>query len=232
MSALPNDAPKLALSEAARAPPKRKMAAGADAEVLDCRFRTLVGEAGWGRLPAAVQRRFSRGLGPGVVQLYVGEVLETRLSRAGRVLSFLARAIGAPLPLQDGMKGGATAAVMENDALGGQSWTRTYERAGRFPQVIHSAKCFAGPTGLEEHVGCGIGMSLSVTEADGALVFRSTGYFIAIGRLRLRLPTVLSPGDMEIVHEDEGCGTFLFKLSLRHARFGLLVSQTARFRDA
>lgn len=231
MSALPNDAPQFVASEAARAPPERKMSAGADAEVLDCRFRTLVGEAGWSRLPAAVQRRFSRRLGPGVVQLYVGEVLETSLSRAGRVLSFLARAIGAPLPLQDGMRGGAMVAVMENDALGGQSWTRTYERAGRFPQVIHSAKSFAGATGLEERVGCGFAMSLCVSEADGALVFRSSGYFVVIAGLRLGLPASLSPGEMEIVHEDEGGGTFLFKLSLRHPWFGLLVQQTARFRD-
>ncbi|ELR04320.1 hypothetical protein GMDG_09029, partial [Pseudogymnoascus destructans 20631-21] len=111
-------------------------------------------------------------LAPGDVLLYPGEVLETRLSRAGRLLAFLARAIGAPLPLQDGMTGAATVAVMENSGLGGLSWTRTYARQGKFPQVIHSAKCFAGSTGLEEHVGYGIGMSLAVTEENGALVFR------------------------------------------------------------
>lgn len=199
--------------------------------VVDLRFRALVGEAGWSGLPAAVQRRFSKRLAPGQVLLYAGEVLETRLSRAGKLLSFLARAIGAPLPLDDGMTGGATVAVMENAALGGQSWTRTYARAARFPQVIHSAKCFAGPTGLEEHVGCGIGMSLVVSAEDGALVFRSVRYFFALGRARLRIPRVLEPGAMEIVHKDEGDGAFLFTLVLRHPRLGALIRQTARFRD-
>ncbi len=199
--------------------------------VVDLRFRALVGEAGWSGLPAAVQRRFSKRLALGQVLLYAGEVLETRLSRAGKLLSILARAIGAPLPLDDGMTGGATVAVMENADLGGQSWTRTYARAGRFPQVIHSAKCFAGPTGLEEHVGCGIGMSLVVSAEEGALVFRSARYFFALGRVRLRIPRLLEPGAMEIVHRDEGDGAFLFTLVLRHPRLGVLIRQTARFRD-
>ena len=65
--------------------------------VVDLRFRALVGEEGWSRLPDAVRRRFSKRLAPGSVLLYSGEVLETKLTRAGRCLAFLARAIGAPL---------------------------------------------------------------------------------------------------------------------------------------
>lgn len=203
----------------------------AEAGVVDVRFRALVGEAGWARLPVAVQRRFSRRLAPGAVLVYSGVVLETRLSRAGRLLAFLARALGAPLPLDDGMTGGATVAVMENAGLGGQSWTRTYARAGRFPQVIHSAKCFAGPTGLEEHVGRGVGMALSVAEEEGALVFRSVRYFLALGGMRFAFPRWLEPGAMEIVHRDEGEGAFCFTLTLRHAWLGVLVRQAARFWD-
>lgn len=226
MTALPDDARRIVPAQGASA------GFAEEAGVVDLRFRALVGEAGWARLPEAVQRRFSRRLAPGAVVFYVGEVLETRLSRAGRVLSFLARAVGAPLPLDNDMRGGATVAVMENDGLGGQSWTRTYARRGRFPQVIHSAKCFAGPTGLEEHVGGGVGMALSVAEENGALVFRSVGYFVAAGRVRIPIPRMLAPGDMEIVHKDEGGGAFLFTLTLRHRTLGLLMRQTARFRDA
>jgi hypothetical protein len=228
MVALPADADDLP-----RAAPRREGSphGSHNEDVVDLRFRALVGEAGWSRLPPAVQRRFSKRLVPGTVVLYAGEVLETRLSRMGMLLSFLARAIGAPLPLDNGMTGGAVVAVMENAALGGQSWTRAYARAGGFPQVIHSAKCFAGPTGLEEHVGCGIGMSLAVSEEDGALVFRSVRYFLAVGRRRIAIPRLLEPGAMEIVHRDEGNGAFLFTLELRHRRLGVLIRQEARFRD-
>jgi len=205
--------------------------AALDERIADLRFRALVGEAGWARLPAAVQRRFSKRLAPSAVAIYTGEVLETHLSPVGKLLSFLARLIGAPLPLDDGLRGPATVAVMENARLGGQSWTRTYARAGRFPQVIHSAKCFAGPTGLEEHVGRGVGMSLKVCEEGGALVFRSARYFLALGSVRLSLPRFAEPGAMEIRHVDEGGGTFLFTLELRHPRLGVLIRQVARFRD-
>lgn len=203
-----------------------------DEPVVDFRFRHLIGEDAWSRLSAAVQKRFSKRLAPGSVLVYAGAVLETRISRCGRLLATLSRIIGAPLPLDDGMIGGATVAVMECPLRAGQTWTRTYARARGLPQVIQSVKCFAGPTGLEEHVGCGIGMSLSVSERDGVLVFRSVRYFLAVGRLRLPFPRWLEPGQMQVMHRDEGDGTFIFALSLHHPWIGELLSQTARFRDA
>ena len=203
-----------------------------DDSIVDLRFRALLGEAAWARLPPAVQKRFSKRLKPGAVVLYAGEVTETRLSRAGKLLSFLARVIGAPLPLDNGMTGSAVVAVTEDMRLGGQVWTRTYARpSGRFPQVIHSAKCFLGPTGLEEHVGYGFGMSLAVSEENGALAFRSTRYFLAIGRFRLTLPRWIEPGAIEVIHRDEGGGAFVFSLALRHRWWGELIAQTARFSD-
>jgi hypothetical protein len=198
--------------------------------IVDLRFRALIGEQSWARLPPAVQKRFSKRLSPDAAVVYAGEVLETRLSRAGRIVSFLARVIGAPLPLDNGMTGAAVVTVTENAALGGQCWTRTYARRGRFPQVIHSAKCFSGPTGLEEYVGYGVGMSLAVTEREGALAFRSTRYVIAVGGLRIHLPRLIEPGTMEVVHQDEGGGAFLFTLALTHPWLGELVYQAARFR--
>jgi hypothetical protein len=200
--------------------------------VGDLRFRTLVGEVAWAELPEAVRRRFSKCLAPDEMHIYRGNVVATELSRAGRVLSFLSRAIGSPLPLTDGATGPALVVVTEDARLGGQSWLRIYTRPGRFPQSIHSAKRFRGPTGLEEYVGCGIGMSLRVTVEGGALIFRSVAYFLELGRWRLPLPRVLHPGRMQIEHRDEGNGSFAFSLALSHPLFGRLVHQLAIFRDA
>jgi hypothetical protein len=198
----------------------------------DLRFRTLVGEGAWAQLPEAVRRRFSKCLAPGEMLFYPGDVVATDLSVAGRVLSFLARAIGSPLPLTNGATGPALVVVTEDALLGGQSWLRIYSRPGRFPQAIHSAKRFWGPTGLEEYVGCRIGMALRVTVEEGALIFRSAGYFLELVGLRLPLPRVLHPGRMQIEHRDRGDGSFDFSLTLTHPLLGRLVHQLAVFHDA
>jgi uncharacterized protein DUF4166 len=200
-------------------------------ELADARFRTLVGESQWAQLPPPVQRRFSKRFAPGEAVIYRGTVVSTELSRAGIVLAFLARAIGAPLPLTNGATGPAIVAVTEDASLGGQSWTRMYARPGRFPQVVHSAKRFRGATGLEEYVGCGIGMALKVTVEERALVFRSEYFFVGIGTWRWRLPKFLEPGAMRITHREEGGGRFAFALDLEHPLLGRLISQLAYFAD-
>lgn len=202
------------------------------AAIEDLRFRTLVGARAWGELPDAVRRRFSKCLGPNEALVYQGLVTATQLSVAGRVLSFLSRGIGSPLPLTDGATGPAVVIVTEDAGLGGQSWLRIYSRPGRFPQAIHSAKRFSGPTGLEEYVGCGIGMALRVSVEEGALAFRSAGYFLQVARWRVPIPRLLHPGQMQIVHRDLGAGSFEFSLSLTHRVFGQLVHQVAVFHDA
>lgn len=207
-------------------------APASELNVTDLRFRTLLGEEAWARLPDAVRRRFSKRWQPGDMVIYPGRVVSTELSRAGRVLAFLTRAIGAPLPLANGATGPAVVAVTENTALGGQTWTRTYARPGAFPQVIHSAKRFSGPTGIEEYVGYGFGMTLRVSEENASLVFRSDRYFFEIRRLRLTIPRVAEPGVMEIVHRDEGDGQFSFRLTLSHPLLGRLLHQLACFRDS
>lgn len=180
----------------------RETASTSSPSIDDLRFRTLPGEAAWAQLPEAVRRRFSKRLAPGETIVYQGEVVETELSRAGRALAFLARVIGAPLPLTDGATGPALVVVSEDPALGGQCWLRGNARPWRFPQTIHSAKRFRGAIGLEEYVGCGVGMALRVSVEAGALVFRSAGYFLGLKRWRMRLPRFLRPGEMQIEHRD------------------------------
>src|ERR1700687_5487560 len=64
----------------------------------DLRFRALMADADWCRLPLPIRRRFSKRLADGETAVYVGEVLETQLSRAGWLPAQLLRLIGAPLP--------------------------------------------------------------------------------------------------------------------------------------
>jgi hypothetical protein len=198
----------------------------------DLRFRALLSDEAWGALPLAVRRRFSKRLAAGESVVYVGMVTECRMSRAGRLLAQAARLIGGPLPLGRDVGAASVVTVTEDEATGGQIWTRLYARRDGFPQVIHSSKRFAGPTGLEEYVGRGVGMALAVAVEDGALTFRSARYFLQLLGRRLRLPEWASPGDLTVTHAEAGEGAFVFTLEIVHRRLGLLLRQSAVFRES
>jgi hypothetical protein len=198
----------------------------------DHRFRALLPAEDWGRLPVAIWRRFSKRLVDGATVVYVGEVEEASFSRAGWWIAQAARLIGGPLPTSTVTGVPMIVTVTEDAASGGQVWTRICARHHGFPQVIHSAKRFAGPTGLEEYAGFGISMALKVSVAHDALVFSSAGYALQLGPLRLPLPDWLTPGGLTVTHSDLGCGLFRVTLEIIHARFGRLLRQSAVFREA
>ena len=202
------------------------------ARLADLRFLRLVGREAWDQLPAAVQARFAKRLSGDAVALYRGRVIRSELSPLGWMLAQLLRLIGAPLPISRDTDVPAVVSVSEDGAGGGQVWSRLYGRRAGFPQVIHSAKRFAGPTGLEEYVGRGIGMALKVEPMADGLRFVSHHYFLSLVGRRLRLPRWLEPGRTVVEHHDLGHGCFIFSLMLRHPLFGMLVEQHALFRDA
>ena len=198
----------------------------------DRRFHDLLPDEEWGRLPLAIWRRFSKRFADGETVVYVGTVEEASFAPAGWWLAQLARVIGGPLPTGSETGVPMVVTVTEDAASGGQIWTRICARSNGFPQVIHSAKRFAGPTGLEEYVGYGVSMALRISVEHEALVFRSVGYFLQIGPLRLQLPMQFAPGDLTVTHSDLGSGTFRFTLEIIHPRFGKLIRQSAVFREA
>jgi Domain of unknown function (DUF4166) len=204
----------------------------AEAELGDLRFRALLSASSWQSLPLPIRRRFSKRLADGHTVVYVGTVLSTQMSRAGWWLAQLARLIGAPLPTSCDADVPSVVSVTEDMATGGQIWTRLYARRHTFPQVIHSSKRFAGPTGLEEYVGYGIGMALTVHVEAAALVFRSAHYFLQLGQTRLRLPAWSTPGALTVTHAERGNGQFLFTLDVTHPRLGSLIQQSAAFQEA
>jgi hypothetical protein len=198
----------------------------------DVRFRALLSDVDWERLPPATRQRFSKRLADGRTAIYVGEVQEACFGWTGWWFAQAARLIGGPLPTGAETRVPMIVTVTEDAATGGQIWTRICTRRNGFPQVIHSSKRFSGPTGLEEYIGFGICMALRIVVEDQALMFRSAGYFLQIGRLRLPLPAFLTPGILTVTHSDLGSGKFQFTLEIIHPRFGLLIRQAAVFREA
>ncbi|KYG99105.1 DUF4166 domain-containing protein [Bradyrhizobium sp. DOA1] len=198
----------------------------------DRRFRALLSNEDWGRLPLATWRRFSKRVADGDSVVYVGIVDEVAFSNLGWWFAQAARLIGGPLPTGRDIGVPMIVTVTEDGATGGQTWTRICARKRGFPQVIHSAKRFAGPTGLEEYVGFGVSMALHIAVEGETLTFRSAGYGLQLGRLWIPLPPWLTPGDLTVTHRDLGEGAFRFTLDVIHPRYGALIHQSALFREA
>lgn len=211
--------------------PNRKPSDGKDPELLlgDTRFAALLTAEEWNALSREVRHRFSKRVANEKSVVYAGQIVEARFSIWGRLLAHAVRIIGAPLPLHDDTNVPAVVTVTEDSRVRGQVWTRLYGRRRGFPQIVHSSKRFQGPTGLEEYLGYGVGMSLAVHVEDGAIVFRSVDYFIDVFGLRWTLPAFLKPGDLTITHAESGAGAFSFTLDLEHKRLGLLIRQRAFF---
>lgn len=198
---------------------------------LDHRFRQLVSKSEWHALPAAVRKRFSKKLGGGATCVYAGCVKDFRFSRIGKLLAHALRLVGAPLPLFDHVNVPTVVTVTEDVRSGGQIWTRAYANRSGFPQVIHSAKRFSGPTGLEEHVGFGISMLLKVVAEPRGIIFKSAGYQLKIGQLRMTLPRFMSPGEVTVTHMETADERFVFEMTLRHPWLGELIYQSAEYGD-
>lgn len=204
-----------------------------DLPCADNRFRRLLGIDKWMALPPAIRRRFGKRVRGGASVTYRGVVTEMRMNWAGKLLAHAARLIGAPLPYDPSCVGKPAVVVVTEDIAGdGQFWVRQYGRACGFPQMIHSSKRFAGPTGLEEYIGYGIGMALRVDVTKDALLFKSDHYFLTLLGRRWRLPRLVAPGALVVGHHDLGAGAFRFSLRIEHAVLGEVFHQDAVFEDA
>jgi len=201
-----------------------------DQPTVDNRFRDLMGDREWEKLPLAVQRRFSRHIEDGQSVVYKGVITKMEANFAGKLLAQFCRIIGAPLPFEAQENGTpAIVTVTEDKAGNGQFWTRTYGRKTGFPQVIHSSKRFEGKTGLEEYIGYAITMDLKAIAERDAIVFASDGYHFNLFGLKLDLPKFLEPGQVKVSHVDQGEGYFAFVLEVTHRSFGKMIHQRGIF---
>ncbi|KQU81157.1 hypothetical protein ASE08_08650 [Rhizobacter sp. Root16D2] len=190
----------------------------------------LVGPAGWSRLPAAVQRRFGCAHAD---TTYIGH-MELGCSRIGGLYALATRLFGGPLT-RIRASGVTTTVRVSDDGRGGVVWERGFHRSamlGADPvRTVRSTKQLDRDGRLIERTDGGLSMALDVFEERGSLVFQSRGFSLVWGRLRVPVPTLLTPGTCRVVHTDLGHGFFRFTLSMVHPLWGETFHQSGVFAD-
>ena len=180
----------------------------------------LLPQADWLRLPASLRRRFAPSHRPAT---YDG-TLTIRASWSGTLFAVLARLFGAPLPT---VKNRVPVSVCDRTTSAGIEWSRRVGAA----QLVRSVKS-AGPGGtVLERTDGGLGMVLGVSVEDGALVFTSRSYFLAVGRWCVRLPALMTPGRCRVEHRALDETRFRFTLSMVHPLWGTTFRQDGVFID-
>lgn len=200
--------------------------------VADPTFRRLLGDAAWQRLDPAVRARFAVKPAPGEVLIFAGTMDVVRRSWFGWLLAQFSRLIGTPLAYQQGRNVTTEVRVFGETSGDGIVWERRYEFGQDKCVAVRSTKRAAPPAGLLECAGYGFAMRLRLFESEGALHFVSTGYCVDIGRWRIPVPDLLTPGEAHVIHSDEGGGWFRFTLRFRHRWFGETFFQDGLFRQA
>ena len=186
-----------------------------------------VGAAGWARLPQAVQRRFA----PGHPDTRFDGHLDLQCSRIGRLFAWAAKPLNSPLV---GIRAARAPAVVKvyQDGCGGVVWERRLGLPDGRVQVVRSTKQPGQAEGeVVERTDGGLAMRLAVFEEGGALVFESRAYFLALGRWRVPLPMLITPGVCRVEHQDLGQGRFRFTLRMVHPWWGCTFAQTGVFTD-
>ena len=175
----------------------------------------------WASLPSTLRHRFEAGHG---AARYAGSMTFER-STVGLAFAWLSRVFGAPLPSHRAINAPVTVEVYTEGP--GVAWSRKLGPS----HLVRSVKS-PGPGGtVLERTDGGLGMVLDVLVQDGALVFASRSFFLAVGRWRVPVPSLLTPGRCRVEHRAVDDTRFRFTLTMTHKLWGTTFRQTGVFAD-
>jgi hypothetical protein len=190
-------------------------------------YQSLMPEAEWQKLHPAIKKRFSIGYQKPVS--YCGVMSEVSASLPGLIFANVCRLIGTPLAPYRGKNVAMKVNVYPNPKLNGMTWDRFYFFNNRPISRISSTKSVQKDGSLAEMVGFGFGMNLKVSQQNGAIRFKSGHYFVKIFNLKIKIPSLLTPGVTKVTQTAIDQQRFEFKLEVNHPWFGQVFKQVGIF---
>ena len=194
-------------------------------------FRRLLGEPAWNRLARGIRSRFDASHGVTRPVVYTGCMQMVRCNLWGWLLAQLFRLLGTPVAPASGTDVPVEVKLFPSCHDTGIVWERTYHFPGRAPLTVRSTKTLDTDGSLLESLGAGLRMRLRVYERDGALHFRSRGYYLRVLGFSIALPDVLPPGETHVTQTDLGGSRFQFTLRITHPLLGEMFFQEGVFED-
>jgi hypothetical protein len=194
-------------------------------------FKKILGPA-WQELHPDIQHRFDKNPLPGKPLYYTGTLDELRCSPFGRLMGWMTIPFikGALMPFND-RDFPVDIQVYSKAGCPFIFKQRIYRLNGRPPVQFTSYMAESERGEVLEYVGMGLGMKLVLDVRDGNLHFTSDGYFWQLGRWRLPLPDLLTPGKTFLCHRNESPERFSIRIEIRHRWFGTTFTQAGAFRE-
>ena len=192
-------------------------------------FKKIMGHK-WNNLHPNIQERFNHKASPTQPLQFVGELTELRCSFWGKILAYLTQPFiaGALIPYNSNQCA-VDIDVYTEEHSSFLYKKRLYKIPNRKPIEFISYMTESKTGDILEYVGCGIGMKLLVFEKETNLHFKSDGYFIDIGLCCLPIPKLFSPGDIYLIHINEGKDKFRIVIDITHKWLGKMFLQKGIF---
>lgn len=108
-------------------------------------------------------------------------------------------------------------------------WHRTLDFPNKAPLIFASRMEHIKDDEIIEYVRYGMGIRMSMSVDDGALIFKSKGYVWKIGGISIPIPTWLILGEAKIIEKGTAVDKFYINFEMVHPLFGKTFSYSGHF---
>ena len=187
-------------------------------------LRQSMSKLDWAKLHPAIQARFSPSILPNTTLCFSGTMQWVYCSPIGALLAKVLRPFSIlPDTCNQNTKFDFRIFKRGGVFMKQRRYKLSTDETFTFTSIFSEQPC------LHEEFGGGIGMKLKLAVDQGALMFLDQGYFLRLGRWRIRWPRWLTVGSFELLHRNIDAQRFQVIIRVTHPIFGTLFYQRGEF---